>query len=79
MPLSRGNSAAQDSLFVNEGVLCSNASIIGCGDPFQKENGYCHYPEDLMEQMENFLAKKLEEKISREKIFRWKTGDSVKA
>lgn len=41
--------------------------------PFQKENGYCHYPEDLMEQMENFLAKKLEEKISREKIFRWKT------
>ncbi len=40
--------------------------------PFQKENGYCHYPEDLMEQMENFLAKKLEEEISRENIFRWK-------
>ena len=42
--------------------------------PFQKGKWInCHYPEDLMEQMENFLAKKLEEKISREKIFRWKT------
>lgn len=41
--------------------------------PFQQENGYCHYPNDLMEQMECFLTEQLEEKISREKIFRWKT------
>ena len=40
--------------------------------PFQKENGYCHYPNELMEQMECFLTERLAEKISREKIFRWK-------
>lgn len=40
--------------------------------PFQRKNGYCHYPEGLIEQMECFLTKKLEEKISREKIFRWR-------
>lgn len=39
--------------------------------PFQKEGSYCHYPDALMEQMEQFLSKKLEEKISKEKIFRW--------
>lgn len=39
--------------------------------PFQKEGGYCHYPDALMEQMECFLSKKLEKKISKEKIFRW--------
>lgn len=41
--------------------------------PFQREDGYCHYPDDLMEQMEYFLATKLGEKIPSEKIFRWKT------
>ena len=41
--------------------------------PFQMENGYCHYPNDLMEQMEFFLTERLEEHIPREKIFRWKT------
>lgn len=41
--------------------------------PFQKEDGYCHYPNALMEQMELFLTKRLEEKIPREKIFRWRT------
>lgn len=40
--------------------------------PFQKENGFCHYPDALMEQMECFLMKRLEEKIPREKIFRWR-------
>lgn len=40
--------------------------------PFQKDDGYCHYPFDLMEQMECFLTEKLEEQISREKIFRWR-------
>lgn len=40
--------------------------------PFQKEGGCCHYPNDLMQQMECFLAKRLEEKISGEKIFQWR-------
>lgn len=40
--------------------------------PFQRENGYCHYPNDLMEQMEYFLTERLEEKIPKEKIFRWR-------
>ncbi|MDE5697318.1 MAG: radical SAM protein [Lachnospiraceae bacterium] len=40
--------------------------------PFQKEGSYCHYPNDLMEQMECFLTEQLEGKIPREKIFRWK-------
>lgn len=39
--------------------------------PFQKDDGYCHYPNALMEQMECFLTERLIEKISREKIFRW--------
>ena len=43
--------------------------------PFQRENGYCHYPDDLMEQMECFLIERLEKKISREKIFRWKVKE----
>ncbi len=41
--------------------------------PFQREDGYCHYPDELMEQMETFLTKRMEQKIPREKIFRWKT------
>lgn len=40
--------------------------------PFQNENGVCHYPDGLMEQMEGFLTEKLEKKIPREKIFRWR-------
>lgn len=40
--------------------------------PFQKENGFYHYPDQLMEQMECFLMERLEEKISKEKIFRWR-------
>lgn len=40
--------------------------------PFQKENGFYHYPDGLMEQMEDFLAGKLEEWIPKEKIFRWR-------
>lgn len=40
--------------------------------PYQKENGYYHYPSGLMEQMECFLAERLERNISREKIFRWR-------
>lgn len=40
--------------------------------PFQKENGFYHYPDTLMEQMECFLVERLAKKISREKIFRWR-------
>lgn len=40
--------------------------------PFQNENGFYHYPTELMEQMEGFMAERLAEKISKEKIFRWK-------
>lgn len=39
--------------------------------PFQKDGGYCHYPYELMKQMECFLTEHLAEKIDREKIFRW--------
>ncbi len=40
--------------------------------PFQNENGYCHYPKELMERMECFLVGNLEKKMSKEKIFRWR-------
>lgn len=40
--------------------------------PFQNENGFYHYPNELMEQMECFLTERLEKKISKEKIFRWR-------
>ena len=40
--------------------------------PFQRENGFYHYPDALMEQMECFLVDRLEKKMSKEKIFRWK-------
>ncbi|RAZ95498.1 radical SAM protein, partial [Klebsiella oxytoca] len=39
--------------------------------PFQKDDGYCHYPDSLMEEMECFLTGQFSEKIGREKIFRW--------
>lgn len=40
--------------------------------PFQRENGFYHYPDTLMEEMEGFLVEQLEKKIAGEKIFRWK-------
>lgn len=40
--------------------------------PFQRENGYCHYPDGLMEEMEGFLTERLQERISRGRIFRWR-------
>ena len=39
--------------------------------PYENTGGYYHYPKELMEEMEHFLLRKLEEKIPREKIFRW--------
>lgn len=39
--------------------------------PFQNENGYYHYPKELMGEMEAFLVHRLEQKIPREKIFQW--------
>ncbi len=40
--------------------------------PFQCDGGYYHYPQELMEEMEHFLTERLAEKISGEKIFRWR-------
>lgn len=40
--------------------------------PFQNENGYYHYPQELMEEMEHFLEDRLTKRIPKEKIFRWK-------
>lgn len=40
--------------------------------PFQNENGFYHYPNELMEQMESFLVERLREKVSKEKIFQWR-------
>lgn len=39
--------------------------------PFQNENGYYHYPKELMKEMESFLVHQLEQKIPKEKIFLW--------
>ena len=40
--------------------------------PFQNENGYYHYPKQLMEQMETFLVDRFGQVLPKEKIFRWK-------
>ena len=40
--------------------------------PYEIENGYYHYPKELMEEMEQFLVKGLGEKMCPEKIFLWK-------
>ena len=40
--------------------------------PFQNENGFYHYPNGLMEQMESFLVERLSKKVSKEKIFQWR-------
>ena len=40
--------------------------------PFQNENGYYHYPKQLMEQMETFLVDRFSQILPKEKIFRWK-------
>ncbi len=39
--------------------------------PYEMENGYYHYPTDLMAQMEQCLTDHLKEKLPPEKIFRW--------
>lgn len=40
--------------------------------PYQMENGYYHYPNWLMEQMEQYLLESLAEYIPKDKIFLWK-------
>lgn len=40
--------------------------------PYEKENGFYHYPAPLMRQMEQFLAGKLSEKMGEGKVFLWK-------
>lgn len=39
--------------------------------PYQKENGFYHYPRNLMGQMEQFLVERIKEKMPKEKIFLW--------
>ena len=39
--------------------------------PYELENGYYHYPKELMEQMERYLVSRLQEAVPEEKIFVW--------
>ena len=39
--------------------------------PYENSGGYYHYPGELMEEMEGFLYSRLQEKLPKEKIFRW--------
>lgn len=39
--------------------------------PYENTGGYYHYPKELMEEMEGFLYSRLQEKLPKEKIFRW--------
>lgn len=40
--------------------------------PFQNNGGVYHYPKEIMEEMEQYMVSRLKEKISEERIFRWK-------
>ena len=39
--------------------------------PYENTGGDYHYPKELMEEMEGFLYSRLQEKLPKEKIFRW--------
>lgn len=39
--------------------------------PYENTGGYYHYPRELMEEMEGFLYSRLQERLPKEKIFRW--------
>ena len=39
--------------------------------PYENTGGYYHYPKALMGEMEGFLYSRLQEKLPKEKIFRW--------
>ena len=39
--------------------------------PYENSGGYYHYPRELMEEMEGFLYSRLQERLPKEKIFRW--------
>ena len=39
--------------------------------PYENTGGYYHYPKERMEEMEGFLYSRLQEKLPKEKIFRW--------
>lgn len=39
--------------------------------PFQNEDGVYHYPRELMQEMEQYLVHKLQEKVPVEKIYLW--------
>lgn len=40
--------------------------------PYDCEDGYYHYPDALLEEMESFLVSELKKTISESQIFRWK-------
>ena len=42
-----------------------------CWFPYENDHGVCHYPAGLMNQMEQFLAEKLADRLPEEKIFLW--------
>ena len=41
--------------------------------PFENSGGFYHYPDNLMEEMEQFMVGKIREAVPEEKIFRWRT------
>ena len=43
--------------------------------PYENTGGYYHYPKELMEEMEGFLYSRLQEKLPKEKIFRWNSQE----
>ena len=40
--------------------------------PYQIEDGVYHYPDDILEEMENYLYDICQKNIPKEKIFLWK-------
>lgn len=44
--------------------------------PYQKENGFYHYPDGLMKEMEDHIVSLLLKKLPREKIFQWRQNGS---
>lgn len=39
--------------------------------PYELDNGYCHYPKELLKECEEFMTGKLGEYIEKDRIFRW--------
>ena len=43
--------------------------------PYQNDGGVCHYPTALMEEMEGYLVRILENWLPAERIFRWQNEE----